>query len=194
MFDNHANLVLSNHSTAVQDAGVIVKADSVNTEQPMEAKLVAIAFPPSVRRGAWPAHHERLSTWLRWVCLLSGIVSLALLATARSLVPSPLGHGTHQQLGLPPCTVVLLWNTPCPACGMTTSWALATRGDFVAAARSNVGGLLLAIIALAFFPASCYFFATGQATRGYWFSTWLTVSLATALTLAVVQWLMRLLG
>ena len=32
--------------------------------------------------------------------------------------------GTHQQLGLPPCNFVTLTGYPCPACGMTTSFAL----------------------------------------------------------------------
>lgn len=136
----------------------------------------------------------RLSTGLRWTCLLTSIGAVVLLAIARSLTPSPVGLGTHQQLGLPPCTSMLLWHNPCPACGMTTSWAWATRGEFAAAARSNMGGLLLAAIALAFFPAGCYFFVVGRVTRGYWFSTLLTVSLVAALTLASVQWLVRMLS
>jgi Protein of unknown function (DUF2752) len=186
MVDQPAILHDSNCATippSVND--VIASIEPVDTEEIVNAELV---------QGQLSSTHQRISPWLRWLCLLSGIGVMTLLAIARSLTPSPLGHGTHQQLGLPPCTSILLWNKPCPACGMTTSWALATRGDLGLAASTNVGGLLLAIIALAFFPASCYFFATGRATRGYWFSTLLTVSLVTAMALAIVQWLVRLLG
>lgn len=179
-FDNSTTAIIAHQE---RDASVII--------EPVDAvELVVAELIP----GRMSATHQSISPWLRWLCLLSGVGVMTLLALARSLTPSPLGFGTHQQLGLPPCTSIFLWESRCPACGMTTSWALATHGDLVAAARTNVGGLLLAIIALAFFPASCYFFATGRATRGYWFSTVLAVSLATAMVLAIVQWLIRLLG
>ena len=46
------------------------------------------------------------------------------------LNPSPYGHGTHQELGLPPCPSVLLFNRPCPGCGLTTSFTAFIHGDF----------------------------------------------------------------
>lgn len=158
------------------------------------AQSIGLSEVVSTARALRTTDLSRLPTWLRWTCFIAGIGSLLLLAIARTLTPSPLGHGTHQQLGLPPCTAVLLWSIPCPACGMTTSWALATRGEFAEAARANAGGLLLAIIALAFFPASCYFLALGRGTRGNWFSTLLAASLTTAMALSIVQWLIRVLS
>ena len=134
---------------------------------------------------------ERLSPALRWLCLLAAMALLALLATARSLSPSARDRGTHEQLGLPPCLAVLLWDTPCPACGMTTSWALATRGHLWQAGRANLGGLILAAIALAYLPASCYFFVSGRATPGRWFSWLLAVGLALATTASCLQWIFR---
>ena len=57
---------------------------------------------------------------------------------------------THQQLGLPPCTFVDVTGVPCPACGMTTSFALLVRGDVVNSLRANwVGTLLASFCALA---------------------------------------------
>ena len=134
---------------------------------------------------------QPLSWALRWVTLLAGCGVLGILVTARCLVPDASGMGTHQQLGLPPCTSVVLFNAPCPACGMTTSWSLFTRGQFFAAVTTNAGGALLAIIALAYIPASCYFFTVGVASRGEWFSFGLAMSLIVAIVAAVLQWLWR---
>lgn len=132
-----------------------------------------------------------LPTPLRWLSLISGLVLLALLLLARWLEPSFSGMGTHQQLGLPPCTSVLVWGVPCPTCGMTTSWALVVRGHLATAAFTNLGGFLLAIIAIGYFPASCYFFLHGKATPGHWFSRLLALSLTVAFCAALVQWVYR---
>lgn len=132
-----------------------------------------------------------LSTTWRVLSGLSGVCVLAILITARCLEPSGDGFGTHQQLGLPPCTSVALFGMKCPSCGMTTSWSLATRGEFIEAGRVNCGGLLLAVIALAYLPASCYFTWRGRSTRG-WFSLALGISILTSLAIAIVQWLWRL--
>ncbi len=80
------------------------------------------------------------------VVLGGGLV--VLLGVARSLAPSPNGFGTHQGLGLPPCTFQVMFHMRCPSCGMTTSWAHLTRGDVPGAVQSNVGGLLLGVIAM----------------------------------------------
>jgi hypothetical protein len=78
---------------------------------------------------------------------MAGVCCLVPLAVAGCLLPDVKGLGTHQQLGLPPCTFVWLFGTRCPSCGMTTSWAHAVRGDWSAALRSNTGGALLAGVA-----------------------------------------------
>ncbi|MDX1925344.1 MAG: DUF2752 domain-containing protein [Pirellulaceae bacterium] len=133
-----------------------------------------------------------LSKPLRILAGLSGVAVLAILITARCLEPATDGFGTHQQLGLPPCTSVALFGLRCPSCGMTTSWSLATRGELLAAGRVNCGGLLLAIIAMAYLPASCYFTWRGRSTRGGWFSLALGISILTSLAIAIAQWLWRL--
>lgn len=45
------------------------------------------------------------------------------------LHPSANGHGTHEQLGLAPCPSVILFDRPCPGCGLTTSWTALLHGD-----------------------------------------------------------------
>lgn len=117
---------------------------------------------------------------------------LSLLITARCLTPAEIGYGTHQQLGLPACTSVALFNATCPACGMTTSWAWATRGQLAQAVHANAGGSLLALIALAYLPLSCYFCCGGRtSSRGRW-SLLFGMCILTALVVATLQWIIRL--
>ena len=142
-----------------------------------------------------PSNPRRQLPWSRrLLALFSGLVLLALLLISRGLIPSPTGFGTHQQLGLPPCTAIVLLNIPCPACGMTTSWAYTTRGNLIAAAQSNAGGMLLALIAMAFLPASCYFFFRGKASTDGWFSLVLAICLVAALGVSLMQWVIRLMN
>ena len=67
------------------------------------------------------------------------------------LSPNPHGHGTHEQLGLPPCPSVLFFNRPCPGCGLTTSWTSTIHGHFVDAFKAHPLGpiLYLAFTAMA---------------------------------------------
>ena len=53
---------------------------------------------------------------------------------------------THTQLGMPPCNFVVMTGKPCPACGMTTSFALLVRGDVRASLRANWAGTLIAVL------------------------------------------------
>jgi hypothetical protein len=82
--------------------------------------------------------------------LAAGLAGL--LAVAAALKPDPGGHGTHRQLGLPPCTFLVLFGRPCPSCGMTTSWSCLVRGGLIEAFRASAGGALLAIAAMGGVP------------------------------------------
>jgi hypothetical protein len=75
-------------------------------------------------------------------------IPLALLAVASQLEPNLSGLGTHQQLGLPPCSFRLIFGARCPACGMTTSWAYFARGHWADSMAVNLGGFLLALASL----------------------------------------------
>ncbi len=119
---------------------------------------------------------------------------LGLLTVAAMLEPSPLGHGTHQQLGLPPCTFWVLFGRPCPTCGMTTAWAHLVRGQWVSALRANVGGTLLGMLAIVAVP-----WLLGSAGRGAWFgvspngtaAAWIST---TILVVIFIDWAIRLLS
>jgi hypothetical protein len=53
------------------------------------------------------------------------------------LSPDKSGHGTHQELGLPPCPSVLLFDRPCPGCGLTTSWTALIHGHIAEAFHAH---------------------------------------------------------
>jgi len=84
----------------------------------------------------------------RFFAAIVGAGLLAVLLLASQLRPDPRGWGTHEQLGLPPCTFLILSGKRCPACGMTTAWAHFTHGRLADALRTHAAGTLLAVVAL----------------------------------------------
>jgi len=93
-----------------------------------------------------------LSRAQRAVLAALGAGLLALLAVAGRLEPDARGFGTHERLGLPPCTFQRLTGRRCPSCGMTTAWAHLVRGRIMAAFRDNAGGALLGLASLLVAP------------------------------------------
>jgi hypothetical protein len=83
---------------------------------------------------------------------LVGVFGIALWLDPYRADGSPRVMETHLQLGMEPCTFVRVTGKPCPACGMTTSFALLVRGDLVSSLRANWVGTLLAGFCLAFIP------------------------------------------
>lgn len=88
-----------------------------------------------------------------WIVLgLALLAPLGLLAMGRFLTPSPNGHGTHEQLGLPPCTLMQRFGIPCPGCGVTTAVVLAGRGELAQSFWTQPLGFALALAALLALP------------------------------------------
>ncbi|MEX2219019.1 MAG: DUF2752 domain-containing protein [Phycisphaerales bacterium] len=102
----------------------------------------------------------RLGVGGRLVAGLVAAACLAVLVVAASITPAPEGHGSHSQLGLPPCGWAVVLDRPCPTCGMTTAYAHAVRGQFPGAFRAQPFGLLLALGTGAAFWAGLYISAT----------------------------------
>ena len=136
--------------------------------------------------------HARWSWRRRLAIAAIGLGLFVPLWVACLLIPDPSGRGTHRQLGLPPCTIVVLFGKPCPTCGMTTSWAHAVRGQLFRALRANVGGALLAVFDLAAIP-----WLWISAWRGRWVGwtpggtagAWISGGL---LAVTLVDWIVRL--
>ncbi len=74
---------------------------------------------------------------------LWALIFLAILVVGVFLKPSPNGHGTHMQLGLPPCPSVMLFSRPCPGCGMTTCFTYMAHGQVLDAFRVHALGPIL---------------------------------------------------
>ncbi|QDS96647.1 hypothetical protein FF011L_54590 [Roseimaritima multifibrata] len=139
---------------------------------------------PAVAEAGW---------FLRLVWLVFVIGLAGLLVTAWRLQPNPTGMGTHQQLGLPPCSIVVLWGVRCPACGMTTSWAYFTDGHWWTSWCTNPGGFLFAVIATVAVPWLAYLAVTGK--RGpNWSLPLLAGVLIVGLAVTLGDWAIRLLS
>ncbi len=78
--------------------------------------------------------------------LLGGVFAVAFWLNPYEPDGTPRTMSTHTQLGMPPCNFVMMTSRPCPACGMTTSFALLVRGDVAASLRANWAGTLIAVL------------------------------------------------
>ncbi len=83
-------------------------------------------------------------------------VATTVLGIARVLHPADKGVGTHQQLGLPPCFFLSFTGIPCPACGLTTSFAHTVRLNFREAFFTQPFGLVACIATALLIPLSFY--------------------------------------
>jgi hypothetical protein len=86
---------------------------------------------------------------------LIGVAS-TVLGVARILHPAEKGFGTHQQLGLPPCFFLSFTGFPCPACGLTTSFAHTVRFNFHEAFITQPFGLIACLATICLIPLSFY--------------------------------------
>lgn len=96
-----------------------------------------------------------------WSALLALAAAAPLLVAAR-LSPDPAGHGTHTQLGLPPCGWVVAYGHPCPTCGMTTAFAHAASGRLDRAFMTQPAGTVLALGAATVFWIGLHTAVTGS--------------------------------
>lgn len=122
----------------------------------------------------------------------AALVGLGLLAIAGGLRPDPRGQGTHEQLGLPPCTFRMLFNVRCPTCGMTTAWSHFAHGHVRQALMTHVSGTVLATLAAIGSLGALALAASGRRPR-WWPADWLVVSAALAVAAGVLlEWGLRL--
>jgi hypothetical protein len=82
--------------------------------------------------------------------------STTILLIGRLLRPAAAGVGTHEQLGLPPCAFLHFTGIPCPACGLTTSVAHATRLHIFESILTQPFGFVVFLLAVLSVPLSIY--------------------------------------
>ena len=105
----------------------------------------------------------------------------------------PRSMATHMQLGLPPCGMVLLTGRPCPACGMTTSFALLAHGDVPNSLHANWVGTLLALFWMALIPWGLASAIRGRLVGIRNGELALTISVGIVLTLMLLRWVFVIL-
>jgi hypothetical protein len=122
------------------------------------------------------------------VALLSALVLLL----SRLLTPSVSGLGTHMQLGLPPCGFLALFHIPCPACGLTTSFAHLAHGSLGASLTAHPLGLPL-FLTTAFVALRALFEAVRAQPSSHWLSNSRALACAWLYTASLLLvWLVRL--
>ncbi|MCW5943538.1 MAG: DUF2752 domain-containing protein [Fimbriimonadaceae bacterium] len=85
-----------------------------------------------------PYSRRALTNQLLWFGAWVAVTAVSLWAN-----PDPHGHGTHRQFGLMPCPSVMMFDRPCPGCGLTTAFAHTVRGQFAEAWRAHWFGTFL---------------------------------------------------
>jgi hypothetical protein len=102
----------------------------------------------------WRPRPRFLAWWARGLLVFLALLWAGVFVLALVLDPYQGGRvwteETHRQLGLPPCTFKALTGMPCASCGMSTSFALAIRGDLVNSLRANFVGTGLALFGVVF--------------------------------------------
>ncbi len=102
-------------------------------------------------RGGRAARFETCLLRLLWLTVAA--VPSTVLAVARwGVHPDPSGHGTHTQLGLPPCGFLVATGYPCAGCGMTTAFAHMVRGQVLRAVAANPAGVAFFVAAVLMVP------------------------------------------
>lgn len=79
-----------------------------------------------------PYHRRLLTSQLLWFGAWVAVTALSIWVH-----PDPHGHGTHRQFGLMPCPSVMMFDRPCPGCGLTTAFAHTVRGELAEAWRAH---------------------------------------------------------
>jgi hypothetical protein len=136
----------------------------------------------TLRRGIRIGRTGRVLLGLWCLFLVAGF------STAAMLSPDPRGFGTHQRLGLPPCTIRVLSGVRCPTCGMTTSFANFVRGRFAASARANAAGFCLAWVCAVQLPWCVVSLRRGKLWGVEQPDRWLLSILGGLLALSLLQW------
>lgn len=136
----------------------------------------------TIRRGVPIGRMGRVLLGLWCLFLVAGFSLAAMLA------PDPRGFGTHQRLGLPPCTIRTLYGVRCPTCGMTTSFANFVRGRFVDSFRANFAGFCLACVCAAQVPWCLVSIRQGRMWRIEQPDRWMLCIVGSVFGLSLLQW------
>jgi Protein of unknown function (DUF2752) len=160
-------------------------------------RALAIVPPPLTTLEIdreYPDVRPAPAVWVRGSLVMLGLGLTAVFGIAFWLNPyqadgSARRMETHRQLGLPACTFYAVTGVPCPACGMTTSFALLVRGDVGNSVRANAVGTLLAVFGLILIPWCAVGALMGRLPLIRSPERALTIAVSVFLSLMLLRWL-----
>jgi hypothetical protein len=119
--------------------------------------------------------------------------SLTLLALAVYLDASPRGMGTHQQLGLPPCGMLMSTGIPCATCGMTTAFSHAAHGRLIESFITQPAGALLALATAIALIVSAWALVTGMSLAPLGSAIWRPRTVFVAAAVVILAWIYKIM-
>lgn len=122
------------------------------------------------------------------------LVIVAGVSLAARINPAGRLHGAHQQLGMPPCGMLLATGYPCPTCGMTTAFAYTLRGQWIMATRAQIAGFVIALAALVCGLAAAVCTVTGKYPAPNWYRISPVVLSTGILGLVVIAWAVKIIS
>lgn len=142
---------------------------------------------------ARPYRPRRMARYVRILLVVMAVGFTAVLVTAICLNPyqadgSAKTMETHRQLGLPRCNSVEYFGKPCPACGMTTSFALLVHGDVANSLKANWVGTVLCGTLILLAPWTAVSAARGRLLWVRNGEIFATILLCTLLALMLGRW------
>lgn len=127
-------------------------------EDPSIAPPLELAYARQIPRPRPPGHVRLIAAIVFAAC--AGILGLAV-----KLRPDPRGYGTHQQLRMAPCGMLIAFGIPCPTCGMTTAYAHTVRGNWLRALYAQPAGFVFALATIVCGTGSLWSLVTGRPPR-----------------------------
>lgn len=128
----------------------------------------------------------------RCKALLVLIGCVVLISIAVWVSPDRTGLGSHQQLGLPRCNMVMITGYPCPTCGMTTAFSYSVRGRLISAIQAHPAGFLLAILTMMTAIVSVRVICTGKVWVVNWYRISPAIVIVAAIAVILLGWIFKL--
>lgn len=142
------------------DAQEAMPSDAAVVAPVVASSVAQLAVPPL--RPSEPSDAAAEIRRRRVAAAIVAAASGGLLGVAWFLKASPRGFGTHEALGLPPCSWPSRFGVPCPSCGMTTAFAYAAKGDLLASFAAQPMGCVLAVLTGMALVGSLWTLVTGR--------------------------------
>ncbi len=133
-----------------------------------------------------PVHEGPVAAWQdRLIATVVVAVAVFFVALLLQVPPDPRGHGTHEALGMTPCSWPIAYGMPCPACGVTTAATHLVQLQPIAAVTTQPFGVGFALTGLWAAAVAGYCLLRGKS-----FLAWVSLlPLARILIVGFVLWL-----